>query len=99
MMNKNVNYKRTEGIGYYENKEDKDHKVIVYDITHCVDDENTYYSYTDPMFDIRRLSTTKDKFLDKFVFIRGLNNYDLQKNGDYHFYGYNKSVYIKPPKK
>ena len=68
-MNKNVNYKRTEGKGYYENKENKDHKVIVYDITHCVDDENTYYSYTDPMFDIRRLSTTKDKFLDKFVFI------------------------------
>lgn len=71
MMNKNVNYTRTEGRGYYENKEDKDHKVIVYDITHCVDDENTYYSYTDSV-DIRRLSTTKDKFLDKFVFISEL---------------------------
>ena len=68
MMNKNVNYKRTEGKGYYENKEDKDHKVFVYDITHCVDDENTYYSYCDPMFDIRYLSTAKDKFLDKFVY-------------------------------
>lgn len=69
MIYKNVNYKRTEGKGHYENKEDKDHKVFVYDITHCVDDENTYYSYCDPMFDIRYLSTTKDKFLDKFVFI------------------------------
>ena len=68
-MNKHSDYKRTEGKGYYENKENKDHKVIVYDITHCVDDENTYYSYTDPMFDIRRLSTTKDKFLDKLEFI------------------------------
>ena len=68
-MNKHSDHKRTEGKGYYENKEDKDHKVIVYDITHCVDDENTYYSYTDLMFDIRRLSTTKDKFLDKFEFI------------------------------
>ena len=74
MINENSygNYKRTEGKGYYENKENKDHKVFVYDITHCVDDENTYYSYTDPMFDIRRLSTTKDKFLDKFVFISEL---------------------------
>ena len=62
-MNTYGEYKRTEGKGYYENK------VIVYDITHCVDDENTYYSYMDPIFDIRRLSTTKDKFLDKFVFI------------------------------
>ena len=69
MMNKYANHKRTEGKGHYENKEDKDHKVIVYDITHCVDDDNTYYSYVDPMFDIRFLSTTKDKFLDKFVFI------------------------------
>ena len=69
MIYKNIDYKRTEGKGYYVNKEDKNHKVIVYDITHCVDDENTYYSYTDPMFDIRRLSTTKDKFLDKFEFI------------------------------
>ena len=68
-MNKHGDYKRTEGKGLYNNKEDKNHKVIVYDITHCVDDENTYYSYTDPMFDIRRLSTTKDKFLDKFEFI------------------------------
>jgi hypothetical protein len=67
-MNKNIGYKRTEGKGDYEDKEDKNHKVIVYDITHCVDDENTYYSYTDPIYDIRRLSTTKDKFLDKFVF-------------------------------
>ena len=64
-MNKNIDYKRTEGKGYYVNKEDKEHKVCVYDITHCVDDDNTYYSYTDPMYDndIRRLSTTKDKFL------------------------------------
>ena len=68
MIYKNVNYKRTEGKGYYENKENKDHKVIVYDITHCVDDENTYYSYIDPMYDGRYLSTTKDNFLDKFVF-------------------------------
>ena len=68
-MNKHSDYKRTEGKGLYNNKEDKNNKVIVYDITHCVDDENTYYSYTDPMFDIRRLSTTKDKFLDKFEFI------------------------------
>ena len=43
MIYKNVNYKRTEGKGYYENKENKDH---------CVDDENT-----DPMFYTRRLST------------------------------------------
>ena len=68
-MNKHGDYKRTEGKGLYNNKKNKDHKVIVYDITHCVDDENTYYSYTDPMFDLRSLSTTKDKFLDKFVFI------------------------------
>ena len=68
-MNKHSDYKRTEGTGYYENKENKDHKVIVYDITHCVDDETTYYSYIDPMFDIRRLSSAKDKFLDKFEFI------------------------------
>ena len=33
MMNKNIDYKRTEEKGYYENKEDKDHKVYVYDIT------------------------------------------------------------------
>ena len=69
MMSKNVNYKRTEGKGNYENKENKDHKVFVYDITHCVDDGNTYYSYIDPMSDIIYLSTTKDKFLDKFLFI------------------------------
>ena len=69
MMNKNIDYKRTEGKGYYENKEDKDHKVYVYDITFCMNDGNIHYSYTDPMFDVRRLSTTKDKFLDKFVFI------------------------------
>ena len=68
-MNKHSDYKRTEGKGLYNNKENKDHKVIVYDITHCVDDDNTYYSYADPMFDIRCLSTTKDKFLDKFEFI------------------------------
>ena len=68
-MNKHSDYKRTEGKGYYENKENKDHKVIVYDITHWVDDGNIHYSYIDPMFDIRRLSTTKDKFLDKFEFI------------------------------
>ncbi len=69
MMNKNIDYKRTEGKGWYKNKEDKNNKVFVYDITHCVDDDNTYYSYTDPLFDTRRLSTTKDKFLDKFEFI------------------------------
>ena len=63
------NYNRTEGKGLHENKEDKDHRVFVYDITHCVDDENIHYSYIDPMFDTRYLSTTKDKFLDKFVFI------------------------------
>ena len=68
-LNKKVNYKRTEGKGLYNNKEDKNHKVIVYDITFCVDDETIYYSYMDPMFDIRRLSTTKDKFLDKFEFM------------------------------
>ena len=68
-MNKYGDYKRTEGKGLYNNKENKDHKVIVYDITHCVDDGNIHYSYKDPMFDIRRLSTTKDKFLDKFEFI------------------------------
>ena len=33
-----------------------------------MNDGNIHYSYTDPMFDVRRLSTTKDKFLDKFVF-------------------------------
>ena len=60
--------KRTEGKGYYENKEDKDHKVFVYDITFCVDDESIHYSYNDSTVDSRRLSTTKDKFLDKFVF-------------------------------
>ena len=68
-MNKHSDYKRTEGKGLYNNKEDKNHKVIVYDITFCVDDETIYYSYMDPMFDIRRLSTTKDKFLDKFEFM------------------------------
>ena len=68
-MNKHSDHKRTEGKGWYKNKEDENHKVIVYDITHCVDDENTYYSYTDPMFDIRRLSCKKDIFLDKFEFI------------------------------
>ena len=68
-MNKYGDYKRTEGKGFYSNKEDKNHKVIVYDITFCVDDETIYYSYTDPIFDIRKLSTTKDKFLDKFEFI------------------------------
>lgn len=62
MIYKNVNYKRTEGKGYYENKEDV-HRVFVYDITFCVDDETIYYSYTDPIFDTRKLSTTKDKFL------------------------------------
>lgn len=61
--------KRTEGKGLYNNKEDKNHKVIVYDITFCVDDETIYYSYVDPIFDIRRLSSTKDRFLDKFEFI------------------------------
>ena len=68
-MNKHGDYKRTEGKGLYNNKEDKNHKVIVYDITFCVDDETIYYSYMDPIFDSRRLSTTKDKFLDKFEFI------------------------------
>ena len=68
-MNKYGDYKRTEGKGLYNNKEDKNHKVIVYDITFCVDDETTYYSYMDPTFDIRRLSCAKDKFLDKFEFI------------------------------
>ena len=66
--NRYGNYKRTEGKGWYKSKEDKNNNVFVYDITHCVDDDNTYYSYTDPLFDTRRLSTTKDKFLDKFVF-------------------------------
>lgn len=68
-MNKHGDYKRTEGKGLYNNKEDKNHKVIVYDITFCVDDETIYYSYMDPMFDSRRLSTAKDRFLDKFEFI------------------------------
>ena len=49
MIYKNVNYKRTEGRGYYENKEDKNNKVFVYDITFCMADENIYYSYTDPL--------------------------------------------------
>ena len=44
MMNKNIDYKRTEGKGYYENKEDKDHKVYVYDITFCMNDGNIHYS-------------------------------------------------------
>jgi hypothetical protein len=41
MMNRNShgNHKRTEGKGWYKNKEDKNNKVFVYDITHCVDDE------------------------------------------------------------
>ena len=69
MIYKNIDYKRTAGKGLYNNKEDKNHKVIVYDITFCVDDETIYYSYIDPIFDNRRLSTTKDKFLDKFEFI------------------------------
>ena len=68
-MNKHSDHKRTEGRGLYNNKEDKNHKVTVYDITFCVDDETTYYSYIDPMFDIRRLSCKKDIFLDKFEFI------------------------------
>ena len=68
-MNKHSDYKRTEGKGLYNNKEDKNHKVIVYDITFCVDDGNIHYSYIDPMFDIIRLSSAKDKFLDKFEFI------------------------------
>ena len=68
-MNKHSDYKRTEGKGIYNNKEDKNYKVVVYDITFCVDDETIYYSYMDPIFDTRRLSTTKDKFLDKFEFI------------------------------
>ena len=68
-MNKHGDYKRTEGKGYYENKENKNHKVIVYDITFCVDDDTIYYSYMDPIVDSRRLSTTKDKFLDKFEFM------------------------------
>ena len=79
MMNKNIDYKRTEGIGYYENKEDKNHKVFVYNITHCVDNENTYYSYTDPMYDGRRLFTKKDKFLDKFVFTGEHSYYNKRK--------------------
>lgn len=69
MMNKNIDYKRTEGKGWYKNKEDKNHKVFVYDITHCVDDDNTYYSYTDPQFgfDGGCCSTPKDVFLQHFV--------------------------------
>ena len=61
--------KRTKGKGLYNNKEDKNHKIIVYDITFCVDDETIYYSYVDPMFDSRRLSSAEDRFLDKFEFI------------------------------
>lgn len=61
--------KRTKGKGLYNNKEDKNHRVIVYDITFCVDDETIYYSYMDPIFDSRRLSCAKDKFLDKFEII------------------------------
>ena len=55
------------GKGTYQHKEDKDHKVFVYDITHCVDDGKTYYSYSDPL-DGRYLSSAEDKFLEKFVF-------------------------------
>ena len=69
MMNNYANHKRTEGKGHYENKEDKNHKVFVYDITHCVDDENTYYSYVDISFgDCRYLSSSKDIFLETFVY-------------------------------
>ena len=68
-MNKYGDYKRTEGKGRYNNKEDKNHNVIVYDITFCLYDGNIHYYYIDQMFDMRRLSTTKDKFLDKFEFI------------------------------
>ena len=55
------------GKGTYRNKKDKDHKVFVYDITRCVDDDKVYYSYLDP-FDARYLSSAEDKFLEKFVF-------------------------------
>lgn len=65
MMNKNIDYKRTEGKGYYENKEDKDHKVYVYD-------GNIHYSYMDPQFGFEGgcRTTSKDKFLKHFVFMQ-----------------------------
>lgn len=52
MMNKNIDYKRTEGKGYYENKEDN---LI-------------YYSYMDPQFGFEGgcRTTSKDKFLNHF---------------------------------
>ena len=52
-MNKHSDYKRTEGRGLYNNKEDN---LI-------------YYSYMDPQFgfDGGRCSTPKDVFLQHFV--------------------------------
>ena len=57
-----------KGKGTYQHKKDKDHKVFVYDITHCVDDDKTYYSYSDPL-DCRYFSSAEDKFLEKFAFM------------------------------
>ena len=56
MMNKNINYKRTEGKGYYENMEDN----------------QIYYSYMDPQFGFEGgcRTTSKDKFLKHFVFMQ-----------------------------
>ena len=61
--------KRTEGKGLYNNKEDKNHKVIVYDITICMEDNLIYYSYMDPQFGFEGgcRTTSKDKFLEHFA--------------------------------
>ena len=55
--------------GYYRHKEDKNHNIFVYDITFCVDDNKTYYSYIDMSCGYcRYLSSSKDKFLETFVY-------------------------------
>ena len=69
-----------KGKGTYQHKKDKDHKVFVYDITHCVDDDKTYYSYSDPL-DARYLSSAENIFLEKFVFVDttdGLEHYGVK---------------------
>lgn len=59
--------------GYYRHKEDKNHIVNVYDITFCVSDDKRYYSYTDPLFDCRYLSSPQDIFLEQFEYSNSLN--------------------------
>ena len=68
----------TDEKGFYRHKCYKDYMVCVYDVSFCEKNNLWYYSYIDLMLDSRRLSRakdnrrlscTKDKFLDKFEFI------------------------------